>query len=43
MGPNLYNGGSEDVYGHPINSGNIFSNIAKDFNAGVASAKSITQ
>jgi hypothetical protein len=43
MGPNLYNGGSEDVYGHPINSGNIFSNVAKDFNAGVAAAKSITQ
>ena len=43
MGPNLYNGGNQDVYGHPINSGNIFSNIAKDFNAGVSSAQSIVQ
>jgi hypothetical protein len=43
MGPNIYNGGSEDVYGHPVNSGNIFSNIAKDFSAGVSSAKSIIQ
>jgi hypothetical protein len=41
MGPNIYNGGREDLYGHPINSGNIFSNIAKDFQAGVTSAKSI--
>jgi hypothetical protein len=41
MGPNIYNGGREDVYGHPVNSGNLFSNIAKDFQSGVSSAKSI--
>jgi len=41
MGPNIYNGGREDVYGHPVNSGNLFSNVAKDFQSGVASAKSI--
>jgi hypothetical protein len=41
MGPNIYNGGNEDVYGHPIDSGNIFSNIAANYRAGVASARSI--
>jgi hypothetical protein len=43
LGPNVYNGGREDVYGHPIDSGNIFSNIARNFNAGVESARSIFQ
>ena len=43
LGPNIYNGGREDVYGHPIDSGNIFSNIARNFNAGVESARSIFQ
>jgi hypothetical protein len=43
LGPNIYNGGNEDAYGHPIDSGNIFSNIARNFNAGVESARSIFQ
>lgn len=41
MGPNVYNGGREDVYGHPLDPGNIFSNVAESYRSGVESAKSI--
>jgi hypothetical protein len=31
MGPNVYNGGKEDIYGNPISPGDIFANLKEDF------------
>ncbi len=33
LGPNLYNGGREDIYGNPVDPGNIALNVENNFRA----------
>jgi hypothetical protein len=33
LGPNIYNGNREDIYGHPVDSGSIGQNVASDYDA----------
>jgi len=43
MGPNIYNGGKEDLYGHPIDRKDIGANVAADYGALTASLSAFGQ